>query len=319
MASWQELLFGSVSPVGSASDVSMINQKGYDDFMKQLNSAMGGFQSSLGQYTGQAGQGYQAVSDMASNYNNFVNKILGQSGSLAGASGNFAPDVSMNQWLSQQPGLAQTANQNVSQALSDVYSTGRAQAQAAGDQARRQAAGDLAAAGLLNTGAGVGAMTQATAQPIMEMETNLANMRSQALQNQLAQLQGQSAGLLGQGYGNAANLYGQLNQLGLSGIGGQTGALEAGAAGQGNLASLYGNLTGTGLGIGASMNQPEYWQPSYYKTGGLTDLMTSAGTLAGGIGSLFTGGLNLGNLFGGRGSNSQWQQLMNQPNYFYSM
>jgi hypothetical protein len=163
---------------------------------------------------------------------------------------------------------------------------------------------------------------------MMEMETQLAGLRSQALQNQLGQLQNQTGSLLGQGYQNAtnvgmqalqnqlsanqlqgsllgqagqgmsslANLYGQTG-LGMGQLGQGYGNLNMSAlGGMGNayqglagLGEMYGNLTGQGYQLGASMNQPYYYTPQYAKTGGLTDFLTSVGTAAAGVGSLMTG------------------------------
>lgn len=264
MASWwDELWGGKTVPVGQASDVQMINQGDFSNWQNQLKQMLGSFGSGIGLGTSQDG-----------------------------GIGSFDPMSALNAFMSQQGGLAQLANQNVSGALSDVYSTGRAQAQAAADQARRQAADDLAAAGLLQSGAGIGAMTKATAQPMMEMETNLANMRSQALMQQLGQLQGTAGGLLSQGYQTGAGLLGQI------------------------------------LGEQGQANQPQYWAPQYRQTTGLGDLLPGLASMAIGLGTGNVGtGLSglggfLGNLFG-QGQNQgpqytpyQWSEY--DPNQQYA-
>lgn len=371
MGWFSDFLFGSYKPVGSASDVTMINQGGYDDYLKRLYGAMEGWGSQMGNYAGAAGAGFgnlaslygnaangynnlasnwnaggmnmigaansaasnagnqfQRMSDVSGNVENFARSQNNLYGQMSNLTGGFDPNAATNQFLSTNKQLAQLANSNVSNALSDLYSSGRSQAQAAANQARRSAANELASSGLLNSGGAVQAMTKATAQPMMEMETQLAGLRSQALQNQLGQLQNQTGSLLGQGYQNAtnvgmqalqnqlsanqlqgsllgqagqgmsslANLYGQTG-LGMGQLGQGYGNLNMSAlGGMGNayqglagLGELYGNLTGQGYQLGASMNQPYYYTPQYAKTGGLTDLLGSIGTAAAGVGSLLTG------------------------------
>lgn len=283
MATGWEWLMGGTQQIGSPSDVKMLNQQGYENFMNQLGSTMGNLWSGMQGNLTNAQRGYQDVAGTASNYENFAKQMLGQFNSLAGATDNFNPQAASNAFLSQQPQLAQLANQNISGALSDVYSTGRAQATAAANQARKQAASDLAAAGLLGTGAGIGSMTEATLNPQLQMETQLAGMRSQALQNQLGQLQGQTGSLLGQGYGNAAQLAQGMAGLGLQGMQGQTGALEAAASGQASLANLLGGIYGQGLGVQGNLNQPQYWAPQYQRTPGALDFLTGMANIGTGL------------------------------------
>lgn len=371
MGIFGDLLFGSYKPIGSASDVTMINQKGYDDYLSRLYGGMENWGNRMGAYTGQAGAGfgnlvnlygsaaqnlgglggqwntsagnylgqmsgtagnaesqYNNLSNLAGNAENFVRSQNNLYGAMSRMTGGFDPNAATNQFLSTNKQLAQLANQNISGVLSDIYSSGRAQAQAVANQARRSAANELAASGLLNSGGGIQSMAKATAQPLMEMETNLASLRSQALQNQLGQLQNQTGSLLGQGYQNAANIGMQALQNQLSGqqlqgslvgqagqglsnlasLYGQTG-MQAGQLGQGygnlnlsalggmgnayqglsGLGELYGNLYGQGYQLGATMNQPYYYAPQYAKTGGLMDVVNGVGNLALGVGSLATG------------------------------
>ncbi len=269
------LLYGGYQKIGSASDVTMLNQDQYDSWLSQLNSALGSGTGTFNDLATKASSGYDSVADMSSNYSNYISSLLGDNGlysSLAKSTNNFDPNAASNAYLSQQSQLASLANQNVGTALSDVYSTGRAQATAAANTARKQAAEQLASAGLLNSGAAVNSMTQATADQIMNMETNLAQARSQAYQNQLSNLQQGSANLLNSGYGNAANLAATAQQLGLSGLNGQTSALSTAAQGQSSLANLYGNLE-------SNISEPTYWQPQYSQNGGLLTLLSSLSSL----------------------------------------
>jgi len=240
-------IFGNKnSQIGSASDVSMLNRDSFDQWMNQL----GNYNSGM----------YGGLTDATTNYNNLIAKMLSGQGQYATLTD---PNAMANQFLGQQGNLAQLANQNVSGALSDVYSTGRSQAQAAGADARKQAANQLASAGLLRSGGAIGAMTEATAAPIMNMETQLAQLRSQALQNQLAQLQGGYGTALQAGAGNALNM------------------AQLGSQGYGNLANLYGSLFGTTTGQMSALNEPQYYVPQYQTdSSGSSSLMGLSSVLA---------------------------------------
>ncbi len=263
---------GSTSQIGSVDDVKMVNQQGFNDFMGQLGQAMNGFGANMGQSTTAAQNAFGRVNDTATNYNNFLTSMLGTGGAyqnLQNATQNGDPNAAMNSFMSMQPGF----NQMAQGALSDVYSTGREQAYAAGDAARRSAANELSAAGLLSSGGAVGAMTEATANPILGMESQLANTRA----NYLGALQNNAMGNLTSSYGNANQLAAQYAGLGLQGTQGLTNAYATAGQGQSALANLYGGLYGQGLGYGASLNAPEYWQPQYEKNPGFLDYL-SAGT-----------------------------------------
>ena len=236
--------------------------QGYQDYLNrmyanagamgnQANAMFGG----MGQNALAAGAGYASMQGAAGNMNNYAKEMQGMYQNLANQTQGFNPNAAVNQLMSMNPQMAQLANQNIANALSDVYTTGRSQAQAAAAQARGQAADQLAAAGLLNSGAGVQAMTKATAQPIMEMESQLANMRSQAYQNQLGQLQNQAGQLVGQGYGQAGQLGMQASQLGLSGQQLAAQLQEGAASGFGNLASLYGGQGAQAQQLGQGYEQ----------------------------------------------------------------
>lgn len=237
---------GKTSQIGSPADVSMLNQDSFNKWMNQL----GGYNTGM----------YSGLTDATTNYNNLIAKMLSGQGQYATLTD---PNAMANQFLGQQGNLAQLANQNVSGALSDVYSTGRAQAQASASDARKQAADQLASAGLLRSGGAVKSMTEATAQPIMQMETQLAQARANALQNQLAQLQSGYGTALQAGAGNALNM------------------AQLGSQGYGNLANLYGNLFGTTTGQMSSLNEPQYYVPQYQTdNSGANSLMGLASILA---------------------------------------
>lgn len=154
MAGFMDFMFGGQKPIGSASDVQMVN---------------------------------------GDNYNNFMKMLFGQNLNNPGSSADTA--------------------------LSSLYTSGRDQAQAAADQARRTAANSMANSGLLNSGAAIKSITEATANPMLQMETNLAGQRANYIQNM--------------------------------------------------------------MGLGAQLNQPEYWQPQYQKTPGFMDVLTTLAPIIG--------------------------------------
>lgn len=291
--------------IGSPSDVTMLNQGGYNDYLRRLYGMTDAASAGMTGALSRAQQGYQQVAGTAQNYENFARSMMGGNGQgglfgqMSAATGGFDPNAAYRQFMSEQPGMARAANENVSGALSDVYSTGRAQANAAANQARQSAASELAAAGLLNTGAAIGSMTEATANPIMQMETQLAQTRAQALQQQLASLQGYGAQSINQGYDRATQLGQSALGLGLQGLQGQTAALQAGAAGQGGIGSTLAGLYGQGMGLGAGLNEPQYYNPQYERQPTALDYITGIGGAAASIGSLLGGGGGIGSALGG--------------------
>lgn len=281
--------------------------KGYQDILNNaygqqgaLNGQANGFFGSMYGAGGQASQNLSNMSGMTGNLNNYAKQLQAQGGMVGGLISN--PAAATNQYLSMSPALAQLANQNVNGALSDVYSSGRAQAQGAADEARRQAANQLANAGLLNSGAAVQAMTKATAQPQLEMETNLANMRAQAYQNQLSGLQGQTANLLGSGYSNALQGGLQSSQLGLQANELAGNLYNNAASGYQNLASIYGQA-----GINSQNLAQQYAGLGLNAQQGLT------GALAAGA----QGYQNLGSMYGSLlGQSLGYGSTLNEPYYY---
>jgi len=219
-----------------------------------------------GMYGQNAGNIYSALGNTG-NINNFVNQMTGSRGlynTALQATKNLSPEAAANSYLSQQQGIAQLANQQADQALSGVYQSTRQLATAAADEARRQAAGQLANAGLLNTGAAVKSMTEATANPILNAETQLANTRANYLAAQQQAMGNAVGSLTGAGYSNANNALLNAAQLGLSGMGQQASQLGAAGAGMAQLAQnglnqqniganlLNQQLSGLTSGIGAN-------------------------------------------------------------------
>lgn len=258
--------------LGSYGDQLMKNQQGQailnaaQNIGQQGNSLLGQGAVQAGMYGRNAGNIYSALGNTG-NINNFVNQMTGSRGlynTALQATKNLSPEAAANSYLSQQQGIAQLANRQADQALSGVYQSTRRQATAAADEARRQAAGQLANAGLLNTGAAVKSMTEATANPILNAETQLANTRANYLAAQQQAMGNAVGSLTGAGYSNANNALLNAAQLGLSGMGQQASQLGAAGAGMAQLAQnglnqqniganlLNQQLSGLTSGVGAN-------------------------------------------------------------------
>jgi hypothetical protein len=258
--------------LGNYGDQMMNNQQGQailnaaQNIGQQGNSLLGQGAVQAGMYGRNAGDIYSALGNTG-NINNFVNQMTGSRGlynTALQATKNLSPEAAANSFLSQQQGIAQLANRQADQALSGVYQSTRQQATAAADEARRQAAGQLANAGLLNTGAAVKSMTEATANPILNAETQLANTRANYLAAQQQAMGNAVGSLTGVGYSNANNALLNSAQLGLSGMGQQASQLGAAGAGMAQLAQnglnqqniganlLNQQLSGLTSGVGAT-------------------------------------------------------------------
>jgi hypothetical protein len=251
-----DFLMGGQGQIGSVDDVKLANKGVYGDFMKGLGSL----------------DTFGKINDTYTNYDNFLKQMLGGGGAfetMMNATQGGNPNAAVNSWLSYQPQLAGLADQS----LSGLYDSGRSQAQAAGADARRAAAGDLAAAGLLNSGGAVGAMTEATAAPILNMETQLANTRAGYLGN----LQSGVLGSLQSGYNMGNQMLQNFAGMGLQALGGQS---QLGLA---------------ALNTGAQMAAPEYWQPQYQQKSGLFDYLNAFDSGTDSLGSMYD---KISSLFG---------------------
>ncbi|DBA35007.1 TPA_asm: hypothetical protein vir526_00042 [Caudoviricetes sp. vir526] len=267
-----DALSQQAAKLGAYGNQLMNNQQGQailnaaQNIGQQGNSLLGQGAVQAGMYGQNAGNIYSALGNVG-NVNNFVNQMTGSRGlynTALQATKNLSPEAAANSYLSQQRGIAQLANQQADQALSGVYQSTRQLATAAADEARRQAAGQLANAGLLNTGAAVKSMTEATANPILNAETQLANTRANYLAAQQQAMGNAVGSLTGAGYSNANNALLNAAQLGLSGMGQQASQLGAAGAGMAQLAQnglnqqniganlLNQQLSGLTSGIGAN-------------------------------------------------------------------
>ena len=135
--------------------------------------------------------------------------------------------------------------------------------------AQEQIASELAGSGALNSGAALASIAEGTANPLLQAETNLAQLYGNAYTGTAGQLYGQA----GQNLSNIASLYGQ------------QGAQQYGLGGQ-------------ALGLLGQYGQSQYIAPQYYQQPGIGDTLLGAGL---GIASGFAGGL-AGGLGGSLGS-----------------
>jgi hypothetical protein len=168
-----------------------------------------------------------------------------------------------------QPQLSALAGQTADAAMQQYGTDARTLAQQQSQAARQAIESRLARSGLGNYGSGaaLGAIARGAAEPLMQAETDIANMRSQAYQN----------------------AYNPLAQQ-----------LMSGALGQG---SQYGNLANTLFAGLAQQSAPEWMAPVYSQTPGwgsqvLGGLVGGLGSAAGGFAGSAQGSSALAKLLG---------------------
>lgn len=318
----------SIKPIGSANDVQMVNRDAYQGVQDQLQAFMQNPMSG-NPYSGRAESALNQMQGLSGNYNNFIAQLFGSGGNgglaaqLSQATKGYDPQAGYNLFMQNQPGLSGMTENMANRALSQQGDTARSLAQRTAQQSLGSVAGQLAEAGLLGSGAGVGAMTEAALTPTLAAENQLAQARAGYLGNLDTQLTSQLMGQSQSAYDAQRNqlIQGILGQAGFaeSGanmLGSRIGALGNVSSGYGNLANLFSSSQANALGNLAQLNAPEYWQPQYQTdksdldwgkalAGAGTGALTGAamGAPVGGIGalpaSLIGGGLGfLGGLFG---------------------
>jgi len=267
---------GQYKPIGSASDVTMVNSDQYNSALEMFKNGATQYGNQFNQYTGQAADMFGQISSLSGNYDNFIKQLMGQNGQggligeLGDVSKAYDPEAGFRLFLSQNPQLQNVIQDMARTSLSESGASARQLAEVQSQASLNDTASQLAASGLLGAGAGTSAMTQAAMAPRLAQEAALASTRANylstvggGLTSQLmsgsqsaydAQQQMLMQGILGrmQGVGQAGDMLGnRLNALG--GV----------AAGYGGLAGNYGSLLGQSMaGIGG-LSQPEYWQPQY--------------------------------------------------------
>jgi hypothetical protein len=291
---------GGYTPIGSSSDVKMVNQGAYDNALQQIQQNIGNYGSGFSGAQSQLGSTLGQLSALSGNYDNLIKQLTGGNGQQGlsakiGALGDqYDPNAGFNLFLSQQPQLQGIAEQLAKNSLSEYGQSAQELARETSRASLSDTASQLGSAGLLGAGAGTAAMTQAALAPQLQAATQMAQMRSNLIGNVGGQL-------LSQGFGQAQGAYdtqqqallnsllGQGQMIGQAGdlLGNQMSGLGAAAQGYsgmaGNLASLLGNAQSSY----AQMNQPEYWQPQYEKQAGLMDWVSALAPL---VGSIFGSG-----------------------------
>lgn len=315
---------GTSSPtaMGSPSDMKLVNGAEVDAFSKLLNGGMGQASGKADAYGSQASGILQKILGNAGNYDNLIKMMTtGENGLSAQLKGirdstqSYDPQAGLNAYISRQPELQGLAQQMASGAFGAQNESARGLAQRQSADALSGTASQLAQAGLLGSGAGVSAMTNAALTPTLQMETQLAGQQADLYGNIMGGLSQQALGGLNQGYDAQAGraLQGALGsaQTAQSGFGllGNTYGAQDQALGQiaqnygqlaGNAQNLYANL----MGQQGQLNQPVYWQPQY-EAGKNRGANAMSGMAAGAsIGSLFGPGYGtaigagLGGLYG---------------------
>jgi hypothetical protein len=303
---------GGYTPIGSASDVQMVNPGQYNNAMNGLSNSMSQYGSQMGGYNQQAGGALAQMGALSGNYDNLIKQMLGGygqqglTGKLGQLSESYDPNAGMNLYLSQQPKLQGVAESMAKNSLSEYGQSAQELANATSQASLSDTMSQLASAGLLGAGAGTTAATQAALTPQLQAATQLAQLRSGFLQNVGGQLQSQ-------GLSQAQGAYDQQQQMAMQGIlgqmqgvgqagsllGNQISGLGSMAQGYGGLGSTYGNLLGQAQSAYSQLSQPEYWQPQYAKNPGFFDyasmLAPIAGAFLGGpAGAAIVEGLGLG-------------------------
>ena len=232
---------GQTKQVGSASDTKVLNP----EEQGTRKNALAGLQSTAG------------------NYDNFIKQLMGGYGA-GGVQIAQDPTKATSQLLSMSPEMQATAASIASQGLNQYGQSAQELANITSRDAMRSVANDLAAGGLLNSGAANAALLEASYAPQAQLQTNLASMYNTSYNNAYNNLLGQGANVFGQQMSNNLGLTG----LGLQGLGQQ--------------ASAYGSL--------ADLTQQQYYTPQYQQTPGVLDYLGAVGGLAGGAGK-FIGAL----------------------------
>jgi hypothetical protein len=169
-------------------------------------------------------------------FQNAQNQFSQASGATSDFLNNMDPTAAQNYFLGQSGNYRDIAGQNFAQ-----YDTNR---RAVADRLSQQAVDNIsghfgdAGPGALRSGAAGQAISEGAINPILQANTDIANM-----------IGGQAGQLQGQGMGNIFNAFGQANQLGLSGRLAQQ--------------SMFNDQMQNLLGMGAGMSGQEWWQPTY--------------------------------------------------------
>lgn len=215
---------GQTKQVGSASDTKILNK---DEQGTRKNAL-------------------SALSSTAGNYDNFIKQLMSGYGA-GGTTLAQDPTAAASQLLSLSPEMQSTAASVASQGLNQYGQSAQELANITSRDAMRSTANDLAAGGLLNSGAANAALLEASYAPQAQLQTNLAGLYNTSYNNAYNNLLGQEANVFGQQMSNNLGL----TSLGLQGLDQQ--------------ASAYGSL--------ADLTSQQYYTPQYSAGSGLTDIL----------------------------------------------
>jgi len=346
--------------VGKMSDVKTLNQNEQgmrQDSLSGLQNLQDNYKNILASMTGDQMKGLLGnISGAAGNYGQIGQGItdaaakfgqIDMSG-LNAARDAYDPTAANRMLMSQMPGYVTAAQGAANSALSGTNQSAQQLAQLATNDAMRNSSAQLAAAGLLGSGAGNQSMLEAALTPQQQLQTNLAQMQSQYSGNVLNQLLGSGTSMFGQGYETQnANTMGVAQQ----GVNNQLGAAQAGMQGamsqldvansdvqaqqnvynsymQNLMSQLQGTQAqGADLGNLAQLTQQQYYTPQYAKKTSWLDYASAGAGILGGVGGLMTGlggagaiGSGIGSLMSGiggigAGTGAMFNAATSRPNY----
>jgi len=315
--------------VGKMSDVGTLNeseqgmrkeslaglQNLQDNYKNILASMTGDQMKGLLGNIGTAAGGYgaigQGITDAAAKFGQ-----IDMSG-LNAARDAYDPTAANKMLMSSMPGYIDMSQYAASSALSPTSQSATELARLATNDAMRASSAQLAAAGLLGSGAGNQSLFEAALTPQQQLQTDLAKMQSDYSGNVLGGLLNSGTQMFGQGYETQnANTMGVAqqgvnNQLTAADYGfrGATSQLDVAnsdvQAQQGVYNSYMNNLMsqlqgtqarGADLSNLAQLTQQQYYTPQYAKKTSWLDYAGAAAGIAGGVGGMMTGLGALGGL-----------------------
>ena len=300
------------SAIGSPSDVQMLNSGQYNNALNMLGQNIGDYGTG---YSGQLGQTNSLINQIAEksgNYQNMISQLMGANGQggLVGemrqAGRSYDPEAGMRQWLAQVPEYQNVINRSAQNALSEYGETAQEYAKRVAGQSMSDIASQLGSAGLLGTGGGLAAITQAGITPQLEAAQNLAQMRSNYMQGVGGQLLSQGLSQAQGAYDTQQNalmqsILGRMQGVQTAGglLGEQLSSLGSGASASAQTASTLASLLGNAQSTYAGMSEPQYWNPQYEATPGIGSNV--GGALTGALGGAASGA-TLGSIVPGIGT-----------------
>lgn len=166
----------------------------YGSDMSGLSSQLAGYQQTFGDLANR-------MAGYTGNFDNLAQRIANASQSAITNANSGDPEAFLRAFQSWQPQFQQMAQSTTNNMFGEAGTTATQYAQEAARQAREDAAAQFAGNGMLNSGAAVGAMTQAGLAPMLESAQNMALARGQMTSDIANNLYGQGMGGLQSAYG----------------------------------------------------------------------------------------------------------------------